>query len=232
MRTFRWLTAVLMIASATWVQAQAPTARLNTVLHQLDEASAKFRSTEADLHRDIYERVTRETTTQIGSVYFLRKGTSSQMGAKFSAPAPRVVEVKDGTLRLFDVTPDHLTIMSIKANQAQFDTFFTLGFGGSGTDLAKVWSITDLGPETLQDGKQAVATEKLDLVSKDPASRNTFTHIVIWIDPVRGVALKQQFFTPSGDINTAVYSNIRYNQKVDLGAFAIKTDRKTTVDRR
>jgi outer membrane lipoprotein-sorting protein len=228
MKKLCYLTAALMMAAVASAYAQTP--RLDTVLHQLDDASAKFRSTEADLHRDIYERVTKETTTQIGSVYFQRSGSSTQMGAKFTAPAPRIVEVKDGTLRLYDVTPNHLTVMSLKANQAQFDTFFTLGFGGSGKDLAKAWTITDLGPESMNDGKQAVATEKLDLVSKDTASRNTFTHIVIWIDPVRGVALKQQFFTPSGDMNTATYSNIRYNEKVNVGAYAIKTNGKTSVE--
>jgi outer membrane lipoprotein-sorting protein len=230
MKSFRCFSAAVLIATA--VAAHAQGSRLETVLHQMDEASAKFQSTQADLHKDLYERVTRGTTTQLGTVYFLRKGTTTQMGAKFTAPSPRTIEVKDGVVRLFDAVPDHLTEISIKANQAQYDTFFTLGFGGSGKDLASAWTITDQGPETINDGKQAVATEKLDLVSKDPGSRNTFTHILIWIDPVRSIALKQQFFTPSGDMQTAIYSNIRYNQKLDMGAFAIKTDKKTTIDRR
>jgi hypothetical protein len=34
--------------------------------------------------------------------------------------------------------------------------------------------------------------------------------------------LKQEFFTPSGDTQTAIYTNIRLNQPIDLKAFAIK----------
>jgi hypothetical protein len=64
-------------------------------------------------------------------VYFLRKNSTNQMGAKFSALAPKVIEVKNGTLRLFDVIPDHLTEITIKANQSQYDTFFTLEFGAA-----------------------------------------------------------------------------------------------------
>ena len=54
----------------------------------------------------------------------------------------------------------------------------------------------------------------------------------IWVDPELDVSLKQQFFQPSGDIQTATYTNIRYNQlgKGDLAAYAIKTDKKTSVD--
>ena len=32
----------------------------------------------------------------------------------------------------------------------------TLGFGGSGTDLAKAWTITDQGSESLSDGSKTV----------------------------------------------------------------------------
>ena len=52
--------------------------------------------------------------------------------------------------------------------------------------------------------------------------RGSFTHITIWVDPVRDVLLKQEFFTPSGDTQTAIYTNIRLNQPIDLKAFAIK----------
>ena len=57
-----------------------------------------------------------------------------------------------------------------------------------------------------------------------------FTHIVIWIDPTRAISLKQQFFMPSEDVRTSVYTNIRYNEKVDTKPFAIKTDKNTTKD--
>ena len=46
----------------------------------------------------------------------------------------------------------------------------------------------------------------------------------------RGISLKQQFVTPSGDSKTTYFTNIRYNQKVDTNAFAIKTNSKTVKD--
>lgn len=221
--------AVLVTGSAA-AEAQG---NLDTVLKEMDAASTKFQSAEAEFRWDLYQRVVRETTTQNGTIYFVKgKDGSTQMGAKIAPPQAKTVEYKGGKLRLFDPGTNHLTEMTAGGNQAQYESFLTLGFGGSGSDLQKTWNITDQGSESLNDGEKQVPTEKLDLVAKDPNLRNTFTHVTIWVDPVRGISLKQQFFTPSDDVRTAVYSHIRYNSKVDLGKFAIKTDKKTTVDRR
>ena len=102
------------------------------------------------------------------------------MGAKVMSPKVQILEFRNGVLRLYDTGTDHLTVVK---NQAQMDSFLTLGFGASGKDLAKAWRISDLGDEVL-DG---VKTAKLDLVPKDPAVRNNCTHMTIWIDPSRDV---------------------------------------------
>lgn len=212
--------------------AQPKPADLNTVLHQMDQASARFKSAEADFRWDIYERVVKETTTQNGSIYFLKNGSTLQMGAQIKPPSAKFIEYKNGSLQLFDPGSDHLTLLSAGNNQAQYESFLTLGFGGSGSELSKAWTITDLGTEPISDGSKMVTTTKLDLVSKDPNVRNMFTHITIWVDPTRAISLKQQFFMPSEDQRTTYFTNIRYNQPVNTKPFAIKTDKKTTVDRR
>ncbi|GAC1360181.1 MAG: hypothetical protein NVSMB3_08010 [Acidobacteriaceae bacterium] len=230
-----WAFAAGTMVSASGAQQAATKGaggNLDGVLRQMDAASAKFRSAEAEFKWDLYQRVVRETTTQTGTIYFLKNGSALQMGAKVAPPEAKTVEYKGAKLRLFDPAQDHVTEMSAGANQATYESFLTLGFGGSGKDLEKVWTITDQGSEQLSDGSVPVKVEKLDLVSKDPAARNTFTHVTIWVDPLRAISLKQMFFTPSEDVRTAVYTHVRYNEKVDAGKFAIKTDKKTTFDRR
>ena len=229
--TFLIAAAALLITPLSSF-AQPKPADLNTVLHQMDQASTRFKSAEADFRWDIYERVVKETTTQNGTIYFLKNGSSLQMGAQIKPPSAKFIEYKNGSLQLFDPGSDHLTILSAGNNQAQYESFLTLGFGGSGTDLAKAWNITDLGTEPINDGSKMVTTTKLDLVSKDPNVRNMVSHIIIWVDPTRAVSLKQQFFMPSEDQRTTYFTNIRYNQSVNTKPFALKTDKKTTVDRR
>jgi outer membrane lipoprotein-sorting protein len=224
-----WMVAV---AVAALVSGTAKAQTLDAVLKQMDASSPKFKSAQANIRRDIYELVVKETTTQTGITYYQRSGSGLQLGIKFDPPSSQVVEIKDGLVQLFEPNANHLTIVSIKKHQAQAESFLTVGFGGSGTDLAKQWTITYQGMEPMNDGSKTVQTAKLDLVAKDESTRNTVKHITIWVDPVQDVSLKQQIFFPDGNIQTATYSNLRVNQlnKSALDAFAIKKNGKTTVD--
>ncbi|HTC76783.1 MAG TPA: hypothetical protein VK684_14470 [Edaphobacter sp.] len=219
--------AVALVTTSAPMHAQPKPGHLDAVLRQMDAASLKFQSAEADFRWDLYELVVKETTTQTGTIYFKKQGTTTVMGARVVSPSIKIIEFRNGIVRLYEPGTDHLTIIDATKNKAQFESFLTVGFGGSGTDLAKSWTISDLGDETI-DG---VKTAKLDLVAKDPAVRNNCTHMTLWVDPVRGVQLKQSLYLPSGDYRTAVYANIKYNQKVDEKPYQININKKkTTID--
>jgi outer membrane lipoprotein-sorting protein len=217
--------AVALVATTASLHAQPKPGHLDAVLRQMDAASLKFQAAEANFRWDLYERVVKQTTTQTGTIYFKKQGATTVMGARVVSPSLKLIEFRNGIVRLFDPGIDHLTIIDATKNKAQFESFLTVGFGGSGKDLAKAWTISDLGDEVI-DGVQ---TAKLDLVAKDPAVRNNCTHMTIWVDPVRGVQLKQSFYMPSEDYRTAVYANIKYNEKVDEKPYQININKKTTT---
>jgi outer membrane lipoprotein-sorting protein len=203
--------------------AQVKPARLDTVLRQMDAASTKFQSAQANLRKEVFTKVVNDTEEQTGLIYFARKGGSTQMGMKMTSQPQQVVEYKDGRIRVYNPGTNHVDEVSASGtNKTRFETFLTLGFGGSGKDLEKAWTIEDQGTESMSDGEKTVATEKLDLVSKDPDTLKTVSHVVIWVDPARAVTLKQLFYFPKGDTQTASYTNIRLNQTVDMSQFAIK----------
>jgi hypothetical protein len=229
---------VLLGALSPAMRAQSASPQLTYVLKQMDTASVKFQRATADFHWEYYERVVRDTTTQTGMIYFEHQGGGVGMGAVVTAPGmgsngkpkvDKVIEYKAGTLQMFDPSVDQITVLQAGANQAQYEGFLTLGFGGSGTELERAWHIADLGPETLSDDGQPVKTEKLDLTAKDAKTSSMFTHITIWVDPSRAVSLKQVFYTASGNYRTAVYSNIKVNGNVHKDQFAIRRDKNTTV---
>lgn len=226
--------SVIFALTAATARTQTPDAHLATILAQMDTASEHFSNARADFQWDFYEAVVKDTTTQTGSIYFERKGSTLQMGAVVLGPdkkKDKVVAYKGGSLQLFDLAVDQIRIMNAGSNQAQYETFLTLGFGGSGKDLARAWNITDQGAETLTDNGKPVKCEKLDLISKDASVRNMFTHITIWVDPTRAVSLKQVFDTPSHDRRTATYSHIKLNASIDRGTFEIRKGPKTTIVR-
>jgi outer membrane lipoprotein-sorting protein len=236
MRYLRTLfVTALIITSAGNAFSQAPTPQVAYVLKQLDTASAKFQRATADFQWDYYEKIVNDTTTQKGTIYFERDKGSTDMGAVLVDPSAgpkskpiKVIQYESGTLHVFDPGVDQITVLH-PGNQAAIESFLTLGFGGSGTDLARAWNITDLGPETLTDNGQPIKVEKLDLVGKDADARKNFSHITIWVDPARAVSLKQIFYTTSGNYRTASYSAIKVNGNVHKDQFAIKKDKNTTV---
>jgi outer membrane lipoprotein-sorting protein len=217
------LSATVLSIVPSSMKAQPKPGHLDEVLRQMDAASEKFQSAEANFRWDLYDHIVKETTTQTGTIYFKKQGSATVMGAKVVSPKIQILEFRNGIFRLFEPGTNHLTIVK---NQAQMDSFLTLGFGASGKELLKAWTVSDLGDEVV-DG---VKTAKLDLVPKDPAVHNNCTHMTIWVDPARGISLKQSFYMPSDDYRTAVYTGIKYNQPVNEAPYKIKTDSKTTTD--
>jgi outer membrane lipoprotein-sorting protein len=198
---------------------------LQRVLHQLDVASANFHSTSAD-----FEFESEETDpipikdVQKGVVYYDRKGSGFEMGLHIAEingkPVPKVIVVSGGVFKMYEKLLDQVTT-SNKAGK--YESYLVLAFGASGKDLEQKWNIKYLGPETLN----GVKTEKLELVAKDPDVLKLFPKVTIWIDPSRGVSLKQYFDEGDGQSRTCTYSNIKLNEDLPSDAFSFKTNSKT-----
>jgi len=204
MITLRRLATFVLLAAPLTLPAQVKPGELDMALRQMDAASTKFKSAEADFQWDFYEMVVKETTTQHGNIYFKKNGAKLEMGAKILPPGAKFLSYKDDKLAIFDPGTKELKVLTAGKNKTRFE------------------SITDLGVEQLSDGSATVPTTKLNLIPKDPDVKNMFTHILIWVDLNRGISLKQQAFTPSGDYRTTIYSNIRYNQAVNTKPYEYK----------
>jgi outer membrane lipoprotein-sorting protein len=230
MCTFR--TALLTAFAAVLITACAYAQDdLSKVLSQMDAASQKFQSAQADFDWDQYTAVVQSHETQAGTIAFRRSGRNVEMVAHVKTdngqPAPKDILYKNGQLTFFQPAIKQQTIFSAGTNRQQYEGFLTLGFGGSGKDLAANWNIKYEGTEAIN----SIQTAKLDLTPKQPGSNQMFSHITIWIDPARSVSLKQQFFQESGDSRTALYTNIQMNS-VPGSAFALKIPSGTQTVRR
>ena len=173
--------------------------------------------------------VVQSTDTQTGVIYYEGSGDHTRVALDIEKadgqPAKKTIVYSGGVLQFYQPQIDQMTVFHTRDKQSQYESYLTLGFGGSGSDLKKSWDITYQGMETI-DG---VETAKLDLVSKDAGVRTNFSHVTIWVDPTRDVSLKQILYEPSGDTRTAYYKDIQYNKKISSSVFKIKTDSKTQV---
>lgn len=208
--------AVFGILSPLFVAAQQTDTRLQITLRRLDLTGAAFTSAQANFHKDLYNALVKDTTSQDGSVYSIRnKAGITQMGVRLNGPGARIVELKNGVLR--DYNPALKCFDTVQAS-GKIDTFLTLGFGGSGKDLTRTWNITDAGPETIA----TLKVEKLILVPKEISIRNNITRVTLWMDLERGISIKQLFEFPSHDTQIALYSDIRLNKSISTKPFEFK----------
>jgi outer membrane lipoprotein-sorting protein len=204
-------------------------ADLDKVIAQLNAAAVKFHSAQADFSWDVYQAVVQDHDIQTGTTYFERGSGTTQMAAEVkqenNRPAPKYVVYNGSQVQFYQPEIKQMTIFRAGANRSQAESFLTLGFGGSGTELQANWEVTPLGREMMN----GVEVVKLDLKPKAANVQNTFTHVTIWVDPSRAISLKQIFFAPSGDLRTVTYSNIRYNQPIPKEVFHIKVAPGTTI---
>jgi outer membrane lipoprotein-sorting protein len=166
--------------------------------------------------------VVQEHETQTGTIYFERKKSVTRMAAYLKQDngkdAPKTVIYDRGEVNFYEPTIKQLTTVKAGANRGQFESFLTLGFGGSGADLEANWKVSLLGTENMDGVKVA----KLDLVPKEQKVLDMFTHVTIWVEPSRGISHKQIFYQPTGDLRTATYKDIRYNTPLAADVFQIK----------
>jgi outer membrane lipoprotein-sorting protein len=216
-------------------QAPADSNPLNTVLKKMDTAAAGFRTTQAEFEWDTYEKVIDEIDdVQTGAIYYRRSGKEIEMMAdvkkegsdlKSLKPEPKFVLFGNGKVRMYQPKTDQITEFDLGKQRSDFESYIVLGFGGSGQDLLKAFSVTYAGPETIN----GIATAKLQLVPKSDKVRNTYKQIFLWIDLDKGISVQQQFFTPQGDYRLAKYSSIRINEKISEDVFKLKTTSKTQI---
>jgi outer membrane lipoprotein-sorting protein len=228
---------ILFLTTAAWLcsaiapaQTVGESAALERVLAAMDSAAKNFKTTEASVVWDEYQKVVDETETEKGTIYFRREGADVEMAVDFAAPDLKYVRYTGGKVQVYLPKADEVNEYSPGKNRADVESYLVLGFGGSGHDLQKSYDIRYLGSETVS----GVKAEKMELIPKSDRVRHDFiARILLWIDPARGISVQQQFFQPDpknplgGVYRLAKYSDIKINQKLPDGAFKLKTTKKT-----
>ena len=214
------------------VPAVAISGELNDVLNRMDRAATQFRSAEADFLWDQYEKVVDMHDKQSGKIYFQRRGHNNdiRMMAHITEPAnaQKFVLYEDDKLRLYETRMDQVTEYNTAKNKTEFESFLVLGFGGGGHDLLKSFDVRYGGSEQVK----GVNTARLELTPKSPKARRVFDKITLWIDPARGISVRQKFDEPqSGNYRDAMYSNIKLNQNISGDIFKLKTTSRTKTVR-
>ncbi len=201
--------------------AHAQDPALAGVLAKLDTAAKDFHTTTATVeYDDVQTDPVPDKDVMTGTAYYERN-SHFEMAVHFTAhivdgknhPMEKAYIFSGGTLRYSDTGKERDAQPYNQANK--YESYFQLGFGASGKDLAAKWTITYLGKETI-DG---ITTDKLKLVAKDPDVRKNIPEVTVWLDTSRAVSVKQVFDQGAGQSRICTYTNIKVNQPLPKTAF-------------
>ncbi|MBV8208384.1 MAG: hypothetical protein JO041_16485 [Acidobacteria bacterium] len=219
---------VVLAAGALRSQPGSPTQTLPAVLAAMDQASQKFRSAQAEFKWDQFESAVNEHDVQEGAIYFQRRGGQLQMMAHVTSPAnaEKYAHYDGSAVKLFEVAPNRVTEYDTRKNKDTVETFLILGFGGSGQDLQKSFTVSLDGAEEIN----GVNTARLLLLPRSEKARNVFDRIYLWINPSTGISVRQKFMEPqTGNYRDAWYTNIQLNGQLPRDAFRLPTNGRTQI---
>jgi len=200
---------------------------LATVLAKMNLSSKAFKSAQGDFEFQSYQKLTDDTDTQKGRIYFRRTKNGVDAAFDIGGPAPKQVVYKDGKLQIYEKKINQVTERDVSKNKSDVEAFLSLGFGASGDELQRDYAVK-MGDWETVDG---VKTAKLDLTPRKEKVQQTYNRIILWIDPERDVLLKQQFFEHSGDYRLAHYTGMKLNDKIQDDVFHLKTNGNTKTIR-
>lgn len=223
------------VGPAAGAQKNEDPAALETILKKIDSVSASFSSAQAEFEWCNYQRVIDEVVdVQTGSIYYRRSNKEIEMmadvkkaGASAATlkPEPKFVLFSEGKIRMYQPKTDQVTVYDLGKDRADLESYFVLGFGGSGQGLQKAFDVKYQGAETVN----GISAAKLELTPKSERVRRNYNRMILWIDPDRGVSVQQEFFTPQGDYRLCKYTSIKMNEKISNEVFKLKTTGKTQI---
>src|ERR1700693_6454678 len=163
-----------MLSSAAGITAsQQANWTLDNVLKQLDTQAADFRSLTADLERTKVTVVVNDKSTESGKIFVRR---DDKMRLELTHPDPRTILRDGANFYIYNPKIHRVEEYNIGKKKSLVDQFLLLGFGTSGSELKKSYTMTLQGEETLDNRKVVI----LELLPKSDDIRNQLSKIQLW----------------------------------------------------
>lgn len=173
----------------------------------MDKAGAAFRDMSAKLRRQDHTAVINDTSEETG-VIRMRKVAKrgAEMRIDFDEPDERTVVFAERKAEIYYPKIRTVQIYDLGKYRQLVDQFLLLGFGTSGTELQKSYSIRVVRKESVG-GETATL---LELQPKLAATREHLAKVELWVGS-GGYPVQQKFYRLSGDYTLVTYSDLRVN---------------------
>jgi outer membrane lipoprotein-sorting protein len=193
---------------------------LQQVLTRMDKAASEFKSMTAQVTYVTHTDVLNDNTTEIGTVTMKKVQPGEVQGlVDFTSPDQKIVTIEKRRVREYLPKIKTLEVFDLDKHGEQLDKFFMIGFGTSGTELAKDYDVTVVGTQDMK-GQAAI---HLQLVPKVAEARQYVQKLELWI-PDQGdpYPLQEKILEPSRDYRLVTYEGLTINPNLRTDALQLK----------
>ncbi len=185
---------------------------LDSILRQMDDAATKFHSLSADMERTKVTVVVNDRSTETGTI----KVRGDKMLLSITAPDMRTVLRNGDNLYVYNPGLKRVEEYNLGKNRGLVEQFLLLGFGTSGRELERFYTVTVVGEPVIDDKK----TVELELTPKSAGVRKQISKFAIWLDPSTMLPVQQEFTeTASGDYSIVKYTHVVENPNIPDSVF-------------
>jgi outer membrane lipoprotein-sorting protein len=214
----RGFVVCLILAVPSTLAAAGDT--VQQILARMDKAANEFKTMTAQVTHVDHTDVLNDDSTESGTVTMKKvQAGEVQERVDFTVPDHKTVTFEKRRVQEYLPKINTLQIFDLDKHGEQLDRFLMIGFGTSGTELAKDWDVSVLGTENIK-GQSAI---RLQLSPKVPEFRQYVQKIELWI-PAEGdpYPLREKIFQPSRDYRLVTYTDLKINPPLDHDALQLK----------
>lgn len=185
---------------------------LSTILDRMNADAPSMHGMAADLQMVTYTAVIDDKTIDTGTIKIKKaKDKSIRAVVDFSGQKDpsqsREIGFFGKIVRIYYPNGHYYQDYDLGKNGDVLSQYLLLGFGTSGDDLARSYTITPEDTEQIS----GVDTTKLLLVPKDPKALEHLAKAEIWIPKGGANPIQQQFYEANGNYRKVMYTDIHIN---------------------
>jgi outer membrane lipoprotein-sorting protein len=201
-RTCRLLAAVALFAAAAGAQS------VESTLSRMDALSRGFHGVSADVKKISFTYFAKDTEEESGRISLYRPSPQDiRMLVEFTRPEERAVAFAKSKVQMYYPKIKTVQEYNLGKDARLVDQYLLLGFGSSGSDLRKSYSIKYIEVATIDGGK----ADHLFLEPKAGEAREHVRGIDLWIAQPGGYPIRMKVLEPSRDSVEVQYSNVKIN---------------------
>jgi outer membrane lipoprotein-sorting protein len=194
---------------------------LEEVLAQMDAGAQSFAGVKAKIRKASYTAVIDDLSEEIGTFAMTRKGAktaSIQMKIDFTEPDERAVAFSGRKGEIYYPKIKTVHEYDLGKHKSLVESFLLLGFGTSGKQLAKDYTVKYVGEEEMA----GVATHHLEMVPKSKKAREKFSQVDMWVAKEGAYPVQQKFIAAGGDYSQLTYMDVEINPKLAASDLELK----------